>query len=370
MTAVVVSGAIANKLRNGGEAWVRLSWARGLRRLGFDVWLVEQLPAAAPAAERYFTDVVRAFGFEGRAALLAGAAPRSVGVPYRDLLDVAAEARLLVNISGHLTRAPLLARLRRRAYVDLDPGYTQLWPGAARLAGHDLHFTIAENLGRGDCTLPSAGVRWRAVRQPVVLDDWPVAPARAPRRFTTVASWRHPFGRLRHGARTYGIKLDEFRKVVELPARCAEPFELALDIHPDERPDLELLRRHRWRVVDAPARLGDPEAFRRYVQASGAEFSVAQGVYVETRSGWFSDRTTRYLASGKPALVQDTGFARTLPVGEGLVAFRTLDEAVAGAEAIASEPERHAAAARRIAEEHFDADRVLARFADDCGVAP
>jgi hypothetical protein len=365
VTTVLVAGAIANKPHNGGEAWVRLSWARGLRRLGFDVWLVEELPRGAPGGEAYFADVVREFGFAGRAVLL-----REGRTPPAELLDAAAEAALLVNISGHLTAGPLLERVRRRAYVDLDPGYTQFWPEAARLEGHDLHFTIAENIGRADCTLPSAGVRWRPTRQPVVLDDWPVTPASPPPRFTTVASWRNPFGRVTHEGRTYGIKLDEFRKVAALPRRCAQPFELALDIHPAEKPDLDLLRRNRWRLVDAPSRLGGPAAFRRYVQAAGAEFSVAQGVYVETRSGWFSDRTTRYLASGKPALVQDTGFTRHLPTGEGLLAFRTLREAVAGAEAIAAEPERHAAAARAVAEEHFDADRVLARFADDCGVAP
>src|SRR5207249_4043766 len=80
-----------------------------------------------------------------------------------------------------------------------------------------------------------------------------------------------------------------------------------------------------WQLVDPCVAAGDPHAFRGYVQGSWAEFSVAQGVYVETESGWFSDRTVRYLASGKPALVQDTGFSRLYPVGEGLLAFCTLD---------------------------------------------
>jgi hypothetical protein len=120
--------------------------------------------------------------------------------------------------------------------------------------------------------------------------------------------------------------------------------------------------------VDAHEHAASPAAFRSYVQGSGAEFSVAQGVYVETDSGWFSDRTARYLASGKPALVQDTGFSRNLPCGEGLIPFRTLDEAVAGAQAIAAEPECHAHAARAVAEEHFDSDAILDTFLRDAGV--
>ena len=101
------------------------------------------------------------------------------------------------------------------------------------------------------------------------------------------------------------------------------------------------------------------------MQQSWAEFSVAKGAYVETSSGWFSERTARYLASGRPALVQDTGFSRTLPVGEGLLAFRTLEEAVAGARQIATDYERHRTAARRIAEEFFDSDKLLTRFLED-----
>src|SRR5262245_18585352 len=110
--------------------------------------------------------------------------------------------------------------------------------------------------------------------------------------------------------------------------------------------------------------------FRQYVQTSHAEFSVAQGIYVDTESGWFSDRTVRYLASGKPVLVQDTGFSRNLPVGEGLLVFRTLDEAAAGAEGIVRDYERHCQAARALAERYFDSDIVLGRLIEEIGVAP
>jgi hypothetical protein len=151
--------------------------------------------------------------------------------------------------------------------------------------------------------------------------------------------------------------------MIDLPRRVPEAaFEIALDIHPGDAGDRDALLEHGWRLTDPRTEVPGPSEFRRYVERSGAEFSVAQGIYVETGSGWFSDRTTRYLASGKPALVQDTGFSRNYPVGEGLLAFRTPDEAAAGASRIATRYDDHSAAARALAEEHFDSDKVLARF--------
>ncbi len=381
-----MAGALANKPGNGGEAWVRLSWVLGLRRLGFDVCFVEHLrPAACVDAEgrpasldastnlRWFDEVTRRFGLVGSSALVYDDGASVVGMDEAELLERAEAAELLVNISGHLDVLPLLRRLRRKAYVDIDPGFTQLWHLAgdrgARLEGHDAFFTIAENIGTRHCSLPTGGVPWRPTRQPVVLDDWLVTEGEED-RFTTVARWRGPFGPVSDGERTYGLKVHEFRKLAPLPGRAAQRFEIALDIHPADAGDRDLLTRHGWHLVDPVMAAGDPDRFRTYVQGSGAECSAAAGVYVDTRSGWFSDRTVRYLASGKPALVQDTGFGHTLPVGEGLVPFRDLDEAVQGAAAIGADYRAHCEASRRIAEECFDSDVVLARLLDEVGVAP
>jgi hypothetical protein len=278
-----------------------------------------------------------------------------------------------VNISGHLAFPPLFGAFRQRVLVDIDPGFTQFWhqagvPGA-NLAGHDLYFTIGERIGMADCPIPTAGIEWRHVRPPVLLDDWPVVDSPEPDRFTTIANWRGPFGPVEHGGRTYGLKVHEFRKFIDLPGRSRHRFEVALSIDPADETDLIALREHGWLIADPHAVAADPDDFRTYVQRSGAEFSVAQGMYVDTRCGWFSDRTTRYLTTGRPALVQDTGFSRTLPVGDGLVPFRTVDEAVSGASDISARYHEHSAAARRIAEEHFAAERVLARFCDEVGIS-
>jgi hypothetical protein len=387
MTTVVVSSVIANKPLNGGNAWVVLNWVLGLKKLGFQVYFVEQISregcvdatGAVTAFENcanlaYFKRIAERYGLIGSAALIYENGEQIHGLPYLELLDVAESADLLVNITGHLTLEPLMRRLRRKAYVDLDPGFTQFWHASGdagpRLDGHDFYFTVGENIGTRSCPIPVDGIRWRPTRQPVTLDHWPVSGEGAADRFTTVATWRGPYGSVQYGSKTFGSKVHEFRKVIEMPERVPQTIEIALDIHPAEEKDLHLLHRYGWRLVDPRITVPDPDAFRRYVQGSGAEFSVAQEVYTQTRSGWFSDRTVRYLASGKPALVQDTGFGRNYPVGEGLLAFSTLEEAVAGAGRIARDYEEHCRAARALAEEYFDSDRILGRFLEEVGVAP
>jgi hypothetical protein len=370
VSVAIVGGTLAAKAGNGGNAWTRLSWVLGLRRLGYDTYLVEEVDAADAGARAYFTEVAAAFRLGERSSLLVGDDDQ-VGLSRGDVRDVASGADLLVNIDGNVVDPAIKERVARRVYVDDDPGFTQLWHAAGTrayvLEGHDRYFTFGENIGRAFCPIPTVGIDWRPTRPPVVLDEWP--PAADGRRdvLTTVGTWRPGHGRVEHAGVAYGLKAHQFRKVIELPERAPQRFELALDIHPDETGDLELLRSHGWELVDPSDVAFDPGAFRRFVEGSGGEFSAAQGLYVETESGWFSDRTVRYLASGKPVLVQDTGFSRNLPTGEGLLAYRTLEDAVAGARAISEEYDRHAAAARRVAEEHFDSDKILGRILDDLG---
>jgi hypothetical protein len=386
MSLIVVAGALANKPGNGGAAWTRLSWALGLKKLGCEVYFVEQIaPQACVDASgtpceldrsvnlAWFERITERFGLGQRSALIDEREGLAIGVGLREIAEIADAADLLVNISGHLTLA-LKPRFRRRAFIDLDPGYTQFWhaQGLAehRLRDHHAYFTVGENIGTAECDVPTNGIAWRPIRQPVLLDEWPVTsrPDDAPVRFTTIASWRGPYGRVQHDGRQFGLKAHEFRKFVTLPALTGHRFELALDVDPADWRDVETLQRHDWTVVDPHGVAGDPHAFRRYIQASGAECSVAQGIYVETRSGWFSDRTVRYLASGKPVLVQDTGFGRAYPTGCGLVPFRTVDEAARGARRIADNYDAHARAARAIAEDYFDSDKVLGRLLDEMGV--
>jgi hypothetical protein len=374
---ILVSGALANKPHNGGNAWTRLSWARGFRRLGFNVVFVEQLAAGAdePKCRDYFRTVMAASDLAGSSSLLDASGVCVEGMTADRVVDAARSADVLFNISGHCRIDPIRRGPRLRVYFDDDPGYTQFWHAGGHagpgLDGHDFYYTVGMNVGSPDCPIPVGGIPWRHTRPPVVLDDWPVAPpaVRGERlRFTTVASWRGPYGPVTHQGRTYGLKVHEFRKCIDLPRRVDADFELALDIHPNEVNDLALLRDNGWRLTDPGREASTPEAFRAYVRNSSAEFSVAQGIYVDTHSGWFSDRTTRYLASGRPALVQDTGFTRHLPCGGGLVPFRDVEEAAAGVRRILADYPGHCAAARAVAERCFDSDVVLGRLLDEWGV--
>ena len=377
MTVALVAGAVANKAGNGGASWTRLSWAGGLRQLGFDVHFIEQLSPTAPAgAIRYFRGVMNRYGLGASSTLLRDDGSTAWGLSLRELCDLSAEAALLVNISGHLRRPEVTDRVPVRVFVDLDPGFTQIWEASGMQDGnlddHDFWFTVGENVGGADCLIPTNGRPWRPIRQPVVLADWPAMPPRPADvpRFTTVASWRGAYVPVEHNGRTFGVKAHQFRRFLPLPQRAPGTYELALEIHPGDQKDRLALDEHGWRLADVNQAAGDPSAFRRYVQASDAEFSVAQSTYVDMVSGWFSDRTVRYLASGRPALVQDTGFSRVYPTGEGLVAFTTLDDAVAGARVILADYDRHCRAARALAEEWFAADRVLGRLCEEVGVAP
>jgi hypothetical protein len=379
MPAAIVSGALANKPTNGGEAWVRLSWALGLRRLGFDVCFVEQLASAdcvdgdgepagfsASANRAFFDRVVKDFGLDDQAGLLCDGGCEWSGLSLGEVRDHAADADLLVNISGHLTIGEIVGGPRTRLYLDLDPGFTQAWHADAGLdfeiAEHDHYATVGLNVGAPGCVIPDCGIAWIPTLPPVLLDQWPTTPAPPP-RFTTVASWRSPYGQLELGGRTMGLKHHQFRRLIELPERVrGAEFELALEIHPGDDADREALENHGWAIAEPRAVAATPQGFRDYVSASMAEFSVAQGVYVESGSGWFSDRTAAYLASGRPVLVQDTAIGADLRPGEGMLTFSTLDEAVAGAERIAVDLPANAGAARHFAEQYLDSDLVIARL--------
>jgi hypothetical protein len=362
VATAIVSGALATKPWNGGNAWTRLSFLLGLRRLGFEVVFIEQLPEASEEAQRYFGLVCASYGIDGH-LLSDGGIPQEVSSRVED-------AALLVNIGGHLTVEALKGAARVKVFFDDDPGYTQIWYVSGqlgeRLAGHDHYYTVGTCVGSPDSEIPSGGIEWRRLRPPVVLSEWPVAVGGT--GFTTVGSWRGAYGPVDYAGKWYGQKAHEFRRFIELPELTAQRFEIALDIHEADSADLARLRENGWHLIDPRVAAGTPEAFREYVQGSSAEFSVAQGIHVHIGSGWFSDRTTRYLASGKPALVQETGFRRSLPVGEGLLSFRTLGEAATGVARIADDYEAHCAAARALAEKYFDSDLVLGRLLDEVGI--
>jgi hypothetical protein len=381
---ILIAGALAQVRGNGGIAWFHLQLLLGFRRLGWDVLFLDRLEPAMCVDEsgqsappdgssnvQWFQSIMERFGLTN-AYSLAFDQGRVVGMQREQVLKAAGEADLLVNVMGYLNDEEILARARRRVFLDIDPGFGQMWRDLGLhdpFRGHDDFVTLGMNIGRPDCAIPTCGLHWITMPQPVVLEQWPVAPANEAGAFTSIGGWRGPNAPLEYKGTTYGLRAHEFRKFAGLPSLCpGTRFEMAFDIHPAEVKDLDLLARNGWSLVDPKSVAGTPQAYRAYVAGSKAEFMVPKNMYVQSNSGLLSDRSAYYLASGKPVLARDTGISGLYPTGEGLLTFSTLDEAAAGVEAIERDYARHAKAARAIAEEFFDSDKVLTRLLKELNV--
>jgi len=278
----------------------------------------------------------------------------------RGLQELIERADLLLNVSGRLEHGDPLGAVRRRAFLDVDPGFTQIWACQTdmHLERHDAFFTIGQNVGGPGFRVPTGGVEWQATLPPVVLDQWPARFDPTSERIGTVADWRGSQDAVFEGE-WYSGKREEFLGFLRVPLEAGREIGLALLVGQGDYEDLGLLMRHGWRVHDPYSHAGDPLSYREFIQSSRAEFSVAKQGYVRTRSGWISDRTACYLASGKPAIVQSTGFEHTIATGAGLLTYTKVSEAVEALHEIERDYGRHAQAARRLAEEQFDSDAVL-----------
>ena len=378
---ILFSGMIAADPGYGGATWAVLQYVLGFRDLGHDVYFVEPVPQARldpsgcrladSSAARGFRRVVRAFGISGSAALLVDGTTETVGLSHAALRQIAARADVLFNISGMLRDPSLVNPIQRRVYLDLDPGFNQAWHSGGDIdMGFDAHThfaTVGLAMGRPECRVPSCGRHWITTCPPVVLREWPVARTSACDAFTTVANWRS-YGSLNYDGVFLGQKAHAMRPLIELPTKSRQRFELALAIHPDE-PDLAVLRRNGWQLVDPLRAAGTPARYRRFVGASRGEIGIAKSGYIASKSGWFSDRSACYLAAGRPVLAQDTGFGVALTTGDGLIPFATHTDVLAGLDRILTDYPRHREAARAVAEQHFDANRVLAHLLDRVGAA-
>jgi hypothetical protein len=266
-----------------------------------------------------------------------------------------ADADLFVNLSGGAWFwRDEYAAIPRRIFIDSDPVFTQLALAKGEqwyvdfFAGFDDLFTFGANIGTAECDVPTGGRTWHATRQPVVTELWRTDAPPSRDRFTTVMTWKN-----QSFPDVDGGKDREFMAFLGLPARTSARFEIAVN------GPLELLAGHGWAPIEAMSVSRSPWDYRAFIQDSKAEFGVAKHAYVSSRSGWFSDRTECYLAAGRPALVQDTGWSAHLPSGTGLVGFSTVEEALDGLERIERDYTAHASAATEIAYDCFDASRVL-----------
>jgi hypothetical protein len=376
---VIVLLGMLTKIPVAGPAWLLLHYMEALRRLGYDPWYVEahaRTPSmfmrepsddsSARAAE-YVGRILGRYGFANRWAFHAlHDDGRVYGLSATRLRRLYRSADLIINLHGgtvptpeHLSGGPLV-------YLETDPvelevelhqGRAEAWDFVAK---HASFFTWGLNYGADDCRVPlPESIDFVPSPPPVLLDWWtghrkpPAGP------FTTVGNWEQRWREVVLEGETYHwSKHFEFQKVIDLPSRTDVPLELALSSIGDS--DRRMLEQRGWRVRPGLGFSRDLDAYRTFIQLSRGEFSVAKDQNVRLRSGWFSERSATYLAAGRPVVVQDTGFGSYLPTGEGLFAFSDTDDAAAALEAVATDYDRHSRAAREIAHEYLDAERVVA----------
>jgi glycosyltransferase involved in cell wall biosynthesis len=367
---IVVSGSIA-QYPLGGMTWHHLQYVLGLARLGHDVLYLEDTGAGPydPAARTVVTEPAANVDYLARAMSRFGLEDRWAhchlhgewsGLPDARREQFLRSADLLLNVSGMLSRPDAYRAVPHLVYIDTDPVFNHAKLANGDVAfrrlveAHDVHFSFGERLE----AVPAGGIDWQPTRQPIVLSEWQAPPPR-PDVFSTVMNWRARRKTGDHG----GEKDVELLRFAELPQLVAPAvLELAVDAGKNGEAPLDFLSSKGWRLVDPRQACANLDDYRTYLGSAMAEWSVAKNGYVRARPGWFSERSACYLASGRPVVLQDTGFSAVLPVGEGIVPFTTLEEAAAGVNDVRERYGRHSEAAREIAAEWFDSDKVLSRL--------
>lgn len=384
---IVVTGLIG-QYPLGGVAWDYLQYVVGLARLRHDVSYLEDtgqwpynpeeggISKGCEFTVHHLEGLMTRFGLGEQWAYRFPWGPRWFGMPDRRRNEALAAADLIINVSGTLERAAEYREAAPRAcfaYIDSDPVFTQVKLARGqedfrRLVDlHDVHFSFGERLSD---EVPATGHRWRPTRQPILLEEWRAASGARDSdgyrdSFTTVMNWTS-YKPVNYGQWTLGQKDVELERFLDVP-RMVDPtvLELALAEGKTRRAPRALLADRGFRVADPAVVCPDVDRYRDYVSGSKGEWSVAKNGYVRPSSGWFSCRSACYLAAGRPVVLEDTGYSRVIPTGEGLMRFGSPEEAAESIRAVESDYRRHSAAAREIAEEHFDHRKVLQRLVEE-----
>lgn len=372
-----------------GVAWQVLHYLEGFRRLGHDVFYIEDTGAWPYDPEQgsitddcrytvnYIARLMDWCGLTDRWAYRFGIDGRTFGLSDSQVLRLFERADALVNLCGAAVLRDEHLRVPIRIYLETDPVLPQIQvaKGVKRtidwLSAHTHHFTFGENIGTRDCLVPAERFEYHPTRQPIVLDWWkpnepsPLLPKTG--RFTTVSSWQQSGKDIEWNGDTYlWSKHIEFLKFIDLPRLAPQQIELALACKDPEV--IKLLTSKGWRVVDAIALSTDISPYHDYILASRGEFTVAKDQYVRPHSGWFSDRSACYLAAGRPVITQNTGFGKVLPTGEGLFCFNTMEDIVTAFDNINTNYEKNCRKAKEIAEGYFGYDKVLRNLLKTAGL--
>lgn len=363
---VWISARTLNYPKAGGHFWVYLNWALGLRSLGCDIfWLEPANPNTPPDKVRAMVHALKSrlepYELANCVALCSSTnEPLSRAVTLECLdLEATADADLLLNFVYGIP-STVVGRFRRSAFIDIDPGLTQIWmsTGQIRVARHDIYYTIGETVGQPGARFPDCGLKWYYTPPCVALNWWPVHMAPHDACFTTVSNWYMDEWIEDTDGWYINDKKSGFQPFLKLPSRTTQSLELALCMKTDEE-EWVTLPKLGWKVRNAWKVTSTPQDYQRYIQESRGEFSCVKPSCIRLQNAWISDRTLCYLASGKPAVVQHTGPSRFIPDCEGVFRFRDMGEAVRYLDIIELNYDHQCRLARTLAEEHFDAQKVV-----------
>lgn len=373
---IVVAGYIVGGPL-GGLVWHHLQYVLGLSKLGHDVLFVEDsddYPSCYnPETNEMSTDpnygirfihaVFTRFDMGNKWAYYHAHSDKWLGRSEENIKKFCATADVFLNLSGVNPLREIFRKIPVRVFVDTDPVFTQIRhlsePAAfQRAKRHNRFFSFGENFGTTDGDIPNDGFLWNSTRQPVITDIWNCNPGNENGKWTTVMQWDSYKVRTYNG-KVYGMKSASFDPYLTLPKSINDAIELA--IGSASAPRKKLLQEG-WLLTDPLTITKTPESYKQYIHSSKGEWSIAKQGYVSGQSGWFSERSTCYLASRRPVVVQDTGFSRFIKTGEGLLIFTSPEEAIVAIEDVNRNYKKHCEAAISVAEEYFRFDRVLNRL--------
>jgi len=367
-----------------GIAWQAMHYVLGLERLGYEAWYIED-GGANPYDPRvnsvvmeceYNVDYIRRmmerYGLGNRWAYWDAINDVYHGLSREEVRKLYKESDALINLCGATKLREEHMACPRRIMVDTDPVYEQIKYAkadpAARdyLDSHTHFFTYGENIGSPDCFVPLSGIDWKPTRPPVVMDLWPTSDT-APPSFSTIATWENKGKNIDFQGESYvWSKHVNFVRFLDVPKRAGQRFTVAMGPPPEGVE--EELTRNGWNLTDARPISADMDSYLNFIAGSRGEFTVAKDIYVRPNSGWFSDRSVCYLASGRPVVTMETGCTKFYPSGRGLFTYSTTEEAVAAFATLNADYATHSRAAREIAGEYFNSDTVISALMSGAGL--
>ncbi len=372
---IVIGGGFGGYI-SGGQSWAILNYIIGFKKLGHDVFFYEELlDIKNTAGHINFQEYIREIDcmlkkFKLGKIYCIDYRGDVVGISKEKFHTILKRAKLFININGIIQSESIKAKVKKSIFLDIDPGLTQFWceqypEYMSRVKNHDLHFTIGKNIGNKDCHVPACGIHWLKTSHFAVLDIW------KPKKnkndaFTTITHWDSGDG-VFYKKKYFGYKSVEFMKYINLPKKVKnQAFEFST-YGMDDATSTNFKEKG-WFISDSRKYSKNIFTYKKYIEDSYASFSVAKNAYVESKCGWIAEREIAYLASGKPVVLQDTGFSRSFSTGKGLFTFKNMSGAVDAIKEINSNYAYHCKAARKIAEKYFDSDVVLKKLIADCRV--